>query len=100
MLAVQQRKRDMVSALIKVHEQKYADSGVDLIMGHARIIAPRTVAVALRDGGSRTLTCERMLLSVGTRAAIPDLPGLAAARPMTHVELLDLDRAPEHLIVV
>jgi pyruvate/2-oxoglutarate dehydrogenase complex dihydrolipoamide dehydrogenase (E3) component len=31
---------------------------------------------------------------------MPDAPGLAAARPMTHVEALDLDRLPDHLIVI
>ena len=31
---------------------------------------------------------------------MPDLPGLAAAGPMTHIELLDLDRLPEHLVVM
>jgi pyruvate/2-oxoglutarate dehydrogenase complex dihydrolipoamide dehydrogenase (E3) component len=41
-----------------------------------------------------------VFLNLGTHATVPDIPGLAAARPMTHVELLDLDRLPEHLIVV
>ena len=31
---------------------------------------------------------------------MPDIPGLAAAKPMTHVEALDLDRLPEHVIVL
>src|SRR5262249_41271123 len=35
-----------------------------------------------------------------SRAAMPDVPGLAAAHPMTHIEALDLDRLPEHLIVI
>ena len=39
-------------------------------------------------------------MNLGTRAALPDWPGLAAAQPMTHVEALDLDRLPDHLIVL
>jgi pyruvate/2-oxoglutarate dehydrogenase complex dihydrolipoamide dehydrogenase (E3) component len=31
---------------------------------------------------------------------MPDVPGLLEARPMTHVEALDLERLPEHLIVI
>jgi pyruvate/2-oxoglutarate dehydrogenase complex dihydrolipoamide dehydrogenase (E3) component len=31
---------------------------------------------------------------------IPDVPGLAASMPLTHVEALELQRAPEHLLVV
>ena len=41
-----------------------------------------------------------MFLDLGSRAAIPELPGLADAEPMTHVEALDLDRLPKHLIVL
>jgi pyruvate/2-oxoglutarate dehydrogenase complex dihydrolipoamide dehydrogenase (E3) component len=54
---------------------------VDLIMGQARFAAPNTVAVALRDGGTRKLTGERVVLSVGTRATIPDVPGLTLLDP-------------------
>jgi pyruvate/2-oxoglutarate dehydrogenase complex dihydrolipoamide dehydrogenase (E3) component len=41
-----------------------------------------------------------MFLDLGTHATVPDLPGLADAQPMTHVELLDLDRIPGPLIVI
>jgi pyruvate/2-oxoglutarate dehydrogenase complex dihydrolipoamide dehydrogenase (E3) component len=69
-------------------------------MGGARFVAPKTVTVALNDGGTRNLAGERVVVSVGTRGSIPDVPGLMDARPMTHVEALDLDRLPDHLIVV
>jgi pyruvate/2-oxoglutarate dehydrogenase complex dihydrolipoamide dehydrogenase (E3) component len=36
----------------------------------------------------------------GTHATIPDITGLAAALPLTHVEALELDRLPQHLIVL
>ena len=46
------------------------------------------------------ITGDRVVLDLGSRAAVPDIPGLAAAKPMTHVEALDLDRLPEHVIVL
>ena len=100
MRSVQRRKRTMVEDLIKVHLGRYEASGVNLIMGEARFVAPKTVVVDLNEGGTRTITGERVILSVGTRATIPEVPGLAHARPMTHVEALDLERVPAHLIVV
>ena len=100
MPAVQHRKRAMVEDLVRVHLARYDASGVDLIMGHGRFVAPKTVEVALNDGRKRTVAGERVVLSLGTRATIPDVPGLTDARPMTHVEVLDLDRVPAHLIVV
>lgn len=100
MPGVQRRKRQMVEDLVNVHLTRYEASGVDLIMGEARFVAPKTVAVHLNEGGTRTVTGERVILSLGTRATIPDVPGLADARPMTHVEALDLERVPDHLLVV
>lgn len=100
MPGVQRRKKRMVDELVDVHLARYEGSGVDLIMGEARFVAPKAVTVALNEGGTRALSGDRVIVSVGTRAAIPDVPGLADAQPMTHVEALELDRAPEHLVVV
>jgi pyruvate/2-oxoglutarate dehydrogenase complex dihydrolipoamide dehydrogenase (E3) component len=54
----------------------------------------------LNDGGTRVLAGDRVFLNVGTHATIPNIPGLAAAGPLTHIEMLELDRLPAHLIVL
>jgi pyruvate/2-oxoglutarate dehydrogenase complex dihydrolipoamide dehydrogenase (E3) component len=100
MAAVQRRKRAMVRELRKIHEQHTEASGAELIYGIARFVAPRTVEIELRDGGTRTIHGERVFLDLGSHAAIPEVPGLAEAAPMTHVEALELDRLPRHLIVL
>jgi pyruvate/2-oxoglutarate dehydrogenase complex dihydrolipoamide dehydrogenase (E3) component len=100
MKGVQARKRAMVDALRQVHLDRYRASGAELVMGEARFVGERTVDVDLADGGTRRISGERVFLNLGTHATVPDVPGLAAARPMTHVELLDLDRLPQHLVVI
>lgn len=100
MAQVRQRKREMVDGLITMHLGNYKASGAELIMGAGRFTGPRTLDVRLNDGGTRTLTASQVFLNVGTHAAIPDVPGLAAAAPMTNIEALELDRAPRHLIVL
>jgi pyruvate/2-oxoglutarate dehydrogenase complex dihydrolipoamide dehydrogenase (E3) component len=90
----------MVDSLRQLHLDRYRASGAELIMGEARFVGERTVDVQLADGGTRRIRGERVFLNLGTHATVPDVPGLRAARPMTHVELLDLDRLPEHLIVI
>ncbi|HVN29789.1 MAG TPA: FAD-dependent oxidoreductase [Candidatus Binataceae bacterium] len=100
MAAVQRRKRLMVEGLQQMHLDRTTASHADLIRGSARFIAPRTVEIDLNAGGKRTIFGERVFLDLGSRASIPKLPGLAEAHPMTHVEFLDLDRLPEHLIVI
>ena len=100
MAGVQRRKRSMVQDLIKIHLDRYKNSGAELIMGSARFVGPRTVEVSLAEGGKRVLTGDRVFLNLGTRATIPDVPGLAASQPLTHIEALDLDRLPDHLVVM
>ena len=100
MAGVYARKREMVDGIVQVHLDKYHAAGDELIFGDGTFVAPRTIHVALRDGGERTLTADRVFVNVGTHATIPDTPGLREARPMTHIEALDLQRRPDHLIVL
>ena len=100
MAKVRQRKREMVEGLVAAHLQNYKASGAELIMGSGRFVAPKTLEVSLNDGGTRTLTGDKVFLDVGTHAAIPGVPGLEAARPLTHIEALELDYLPAHLIVI
>jgi len=100
MAKVRQRKREMVEGLIAMHLELYQKSGAELIMGEGRFVAPKTLEVRLRDGGTRVLAGERIFLNVGTHATIPSIPGLADAGPLTHIEALELDRLPAHLIVL
>jgi len=100
MATVRQRKRNMVEAQIAKHLRNYETSGAELIMGAGRFVAPKTLEVQLNDGGTRVLASDQVFLNVGTHAAIPSIPGLEAARPLTHIEALELDYLPQHLIVV
>jgi pyruvate/2-oxoglutarate dehydrogenase complex dihydrolipoamide dehydrogenase (E3) component len=100
MKGVRSRKRRMVEGEVQFHLDRFKATGADLIRGEGRFVAPRTVEVHLNDGGRRTISGDRIFLDLGSRAEIPDIPGLAAAKPMTHVEALDLDRLPEHVLVL
>ncbi len=101
MKAVQRRKRTMVEGLHQMHVDATNASGAELIMGKGRFVGPRTLKVELiSGGGKRTISGDKVFLDLGSRAAMPGLPGLAEAKPMTHVEALELERLPEHLIVL
>jgi len=100
MAKVRQRKREMVDRQIAKHLQIYRATGAELIMGTGSFVAPKTLEVKLNDGGTRVLAGDKVFLNVGTRAAIPNVPGLEAAQPLTHVEALELNYVPQHLIVI
>lgn len=98
--AVRDRKRRMVDELIGMHLGKFEKSGAELVFGEGRFVAPRTIEVALRDGGTRVLRGSIVVIDTGTRARIDPVPGLEESRPMTHVEALELDVVPGHLLVL
>jgi pyruvate/2-oxoglutarate dehydrogenase complex dihydrolipoamide dehydrogenase (E3) component len=100
MRGVFNRKRKMVEGEVQLHLDRFKATGAELIRGEARFVAPKTVDVRLNEGGVRKITGDRVFLDLGSRAFIPDTPGLAAAKSMTHVEALDLQRLPEHVIVL
>jgi pyruvate/2-oxoglutarate dehydrogenase complex dihydrolipoamide dehydrogenase (E3) component len=100
MVRVRQRKREMVDGLVAMHLDKYKGSGAELIVGSGRFVAPKTLEVSLNDGGRRVLAGDRVFLNLGTHATIPSIPGLAEARPLTNIELLEIDRLPEHIVIL
>jgi pyruvate/2-oxoglutarate dehydrogenase complex dihydrolipoamide dehydrogenase (E3) component len=100
MAKVRQRKRDMVQREIDLHLGFFKSSGSELVIGGGNFVAPKTLEVQLNDGGTRRLTGDKVFINVGSHAAMPSIPGLAEARPLTHIEALDLDYAPLHLIVL
>ncbi|CAG9173929.1 mercuric reductase [Cupriavidus pampae] len=100
MARVWQRKQAMVDFEVGFHVQMYRDSGAELILGAGRFVAPRTVQVALNEGGARTIRAEKVFVNVGTRAAMPAIDGLDTVKAMTHVEALELDYVPSKVIVL
>ena len=100
MSGVRERKRKMVSGLNEMYLENYRKTGAQFICGTGRFIAPRTLEVALSDGTTRQLRGTNVIVSTGTRATLGTIPGLAEAQPLTHVEALELDEIPQHLLVI
>jgi pyruvate/2-oxoglutarate dehydrogenase complex dihydrolipoamide dehydrogenase (E3) component len=100
MAGVRQRKRELVDGMIAIHKQRFAVEGLDFVLGEGRFVAPRTIEVRGAQNGTRRLEGEHVFLDLGTHATIPNIHGLTEAAPLTHVEALELDRLPTHLIVL
>ncbi|MEV5486711.1 NAD(P)/FAD-dependent oxidoreductase [Streptomyces bobili] len=70
--------------------------GADLYRGHGRLTGPRTVAV-----GDTVLSARHaVVVCTGTRAVLPDLPGLAEVGPWTSREATSAQSVPGRLVVV
>ena len=69
-------------------------------MGSGRFVGPKTIEVTSADGVIRLLHGQRVVINTGTHATIDPTPGLREAKPLTHIEALELDRIPEHLLIL
>ncbi len=69
--------------------------GATVIEGRARLVTHDTVAV-----GERRITASRIVLATGSRPSMPDIRGLAEARPLTNETVFDLTEAPKSLGII
>jgi pyruvate/2-oxoglutarate dehydrogenase complex dihydrolipoamide dehydrogenase (E3) component len=74
---------------------RFASLGVDVFLGEARFVDRRAVAV-----GDAQLRFARAVIATGGRPRMPDVPGLAAARPLTNETVFEIDVQPERLLVI
>src|ERR1700761_9664185 len=75
--------------------------GATLVRGHGRLDGPRRVKVTAADGAVSVLTARHaVIICTGSRAALPDVPGIAEARPWTNRKATDSSAVPNRLAVV
>ena len=94
------RKEAVVSGMVAAHEKMFPASGMDFVRGTARFVAPRTVEIALNDGGRRRVRGARVLINTGTAPAVPPIEGLADVPHWTSEDLLALPELPDSLVVL
>jgi pyruvate/2-oxoglutarate dehydrogenase complex dihydrolipoamide dehydrogenase (E3) component len=96
---VRERKRRIVHSFRSGSEKGLERAGVTLIEGHGRFVGPRRVRV---DGaaGVRELTASLVVINTGLVTTVPDLPGLDSVPYLTSTSIMELDRVPEHLVVL
>ncbi len=100
MTVVRDRKRKMVSGLNDLYLDNYKKTGAEFILASGRFVAPRTIEATLNDGARRLLRGTNVIISTGTHATLEPIPGLIDAHPLTHIEALELDEVPPHLVVL
>lgn len=75
--------------------------GVTLLRGHARLEGPRRVVVTTADERVAVLTARHAVaVCTGSTAAVPDVPGVAEAKPWTNRRATDSSAVPSRLAVV
>ena len=96
---------DRIARVVKEIEphdsiERYTGLGVEVLTGHATMVNPWTVEVALAEGGTRTLTTRSIVIATGAAPFVPPLPGLAEVGYLTSDTLWGLRELPRRLVVL
>ena len=100
MVAVRQRKRDIVRSFRAGGERRLQDAGVELIMSEARFIGPKELEVNLNGGETVRLCAENIFINVGASPANPPIEGLDSIPALNSTTIMELNEVPEHLLVL
>ena len=86
-----------VIAQIAPHDapERFEAWGVEVVRAHARFTAPRTLLAA-----ERTFKAPRIVLAVGSRPAVPPIPGLDTVPFLTNETLFSIDALPKRLVLL
>lgn len=95
--AVLGRRNQIVDNLNDSHHVPWLeDHGITLIRGHGRIEGERRTRVGERIYEAR----QAVVIAVGSRAAMPPIPGLADAKPWTNREITTAQDIPSRLVIL
>jgi pyruvate/2-oxoglutarate dehydrogenase complex dihydrolipoamide dehydrogenase (E3) component len=100
MARVRERKRNIVSTFRQSREKRLANAHAELIHGEASFTGPGKLSVALHDGGRRQMVAPQIFINTGTRSALPAIEGLDTIPHLDNESIMELDRAPEHLLII
>ncbi len=101
MVAVRQRKRDIVEDFRKGGEQRLrATEGLDLVWGEASFTGPQELAVRPDSGDLTRLSAANIFINTGSRPANPPVEGLASVPSLNSTSIMELDEIPERLLVL
>ncbi|MDR2891966.1 MAG: NAD(P)/FAD-dependent oxidoreductase [Deltaproteobacteria bacterium] len=98
--AIQERKDRYIKALRGALEKRLTAAGVEILPGRASFSAPNSLSVKAKEGPVRDITFKHCVIAVGSKPAV--YPGLEpdGAHVLSSSGLLNLNAAPESLIIV
>jgi pyruvate/2-oxoglutarate dehydrogenase complex dihydrolipoamide dehydrogenase (E3) component len=98
--AVRERKRAMVAGARQNYVSRLAQEGLDLIEGEAHFTGPKTVEIALTDGGMLQISAPVVVIDAGTRPKPLAITGAGNVPVLDSTSIMELDKLPEHLIIL
>jgi len=98
---VRERKRAIVEEFRGGNESRIKNTAnLDLIYGDAQFIGPKSIRITSKDGSVRQITADKFFINAGCRPAVPKIEGLDQVSFLDSTSIMELDTAPEHLVVI
>jgi len=94
-----ERSNQIIKREIEIIRVQMERNGVELISGHATFTDSHTISITDNDT-TQELTCDVVVLAVGTRPARPDDIPFSPGRVIDSDELLHMDQLPKDLLIV
>ncbi|MFD0751094.1 mercuric reductase [Mucilaginibacter calamicampi] len=98
---IKKRKDDIVlNARKGIEKGLTATQGLDLLHGEAVFTGHKTISVKLNGLGVKHIKGDWIFINTGTETFIPHIEGLSNINYLTSTSILELDKVPEHLLVL
>src|SRR6266481_5097685 len=101
MQAVRKRKQGIVEGARSALESRIkATQGLDLLMGEAHFIAPKTLEVHLKNSETQQITAPMIFIDTGDRPEQLAIKGVESVPVLNSTTIMELDTVPEHLFII
>ncbi len=101
MQAIRKRKQGIVEGARSAFESRIkATQELDLLMGLAHFIAPKTLEVYLKGGETREITAPMIFVDTGDRPEQLAIKGVESVSVLNSTTIMELDMVPEHLLII
>lgn len=99
--ALQDRKTKIVNQLVKGIEQLISSyKNIEFIPGRAQIKDNETIVINLKDGGTREISVDNIVIATGSKPTMTETKGVDLEGVITSDDLLEMEEIPETLIVI
>ena len=99
--AIHQRKQGIVEGARSASESRIKETqGLDLLIGEAHFIAPKTLEVHLKSGETQQITAPMIFIDTGDRPKQLTIKGVESVSVLNSTTIMELDTVPEHLLII
>ncbi len=95
------RKRKIVNSFRNGLEKGIEGTeNLKLIRGEAEFTDAKMIKIKLNDGGTETITADKIFINTGGSPLIPQIKGIDTVEYLTSTTIMELEEKPSHLMIL